>query len=361
MHQFGISVYPDQRDPAVWVAYIDLAAKWGATRVFTCLLSPEGTPDEILDRFHPVLARAQALGMTVIADVAPSVMKRLGITPMNLSYLQHLGVGGYRLDEGMDAVTEAALTRDESGLIVELNGSVDSSIPDEILDAGGNPHRLWVCHNFYPQRFTGLSWKHFTQCNAHWKRLGLRTAAFIGVNRPDAVGPWPLFEGLVTLELHRDWPLDRQARHLLATDAVDDVLLSNGPLTEDELRSVFQLDPSVVSLRIDLDPDVTSLEREIVFEFAHQVRPDQGDYMIRSTMPRIVYAQSSIPARSSRSFKAGDVVILNDAFGRYKGELHVVLKDLPDDGRRNLVGTLSLEEQTLIEALVPHRQFRFLR
>jgi hypothetical protein len=361
MHQFGISIYPDHGDPAMWMDYVERAAREGVTRVFTCLLSPEGTPEAILERFKPVIHQAQALGMTVIADVAPAVMERLGITPSDVSYLKRLGVGGYRLDEGLDAATEAALTRDDSGLVVELNGSVDSDIPDQILSAGGNPERLWVCHNFYPQRYTGLSWAHFQQCNAHWKRLGLRTAAFIGVNRPDAIGPWPLFEGLVTLEQHRDWPLERQARFYLAFNSVDDLLIANGPVSEDELTSLTKLNLNVVSLRLDEDPRMSTIEREILYEFAHQVRPDQGDYMIRSTMPRIVYAKASIPPRPARAFRKGDVVILNDAFGRYKGELHVILRDLPDDGRRNLVGTLSLDEQTLIPALSPHRDFRFLR
>ncbi len=361
MHQFGISIYPDQGDPAQWLAYVEMAARLGVKRVFTCLLSPEGTPESILERFQPVITRAQRLGMTVIADVAPHVMKRLGITPQDLSYLNRLGVGGYRLDEGWNAATEATLTRDGSGLVVELNGSVESEVPDLILSAGGDPNRLWVCHNFYPQRYTGLSWAHFQSCNAHWKRLGLRTAAFMGVNRPDAIGPWPLFEGLVTLESHRDWPLERQARFFLAYDAVDDLLIANGPHPESVLSEVMHLDPAVVSLRLDVQPGLSPIEIEILHDFAHQVRPDQGDYLIRSTMPRIVYAQSSIPPRPARPFKAGDVVILNDAFGRYKGELQVILRDLPDDGRRNLVGTLNAEEQTLIPALVPHRDFRFLR
>lgn len=361
MHQYGISIYPDQGEPAMWLNYVERAARLGVTRVFTCLLSPEGSPEAIFERYQPVIRRAQSLGMTVIADVAPAVMERLGITPQDVSYLKRLGVGGYRLDEGMDAATEASLTQDSSGLVVELNGSVDSEVPDEILAAGGDPARLWVCHNFYPQRYTGLSWNHFQHCNAHWKRLGLRTAAFIGVNRPDAIGPWPLFEGLVTLESHRDWPIEQQARFYLAYDAVDDLLIANGPQSDDELKSVMALDPSVVSLRVELEPEVLAIEHTILYDFAHQVRPDQGDYLIRSTMPRIVYAKASIPPRPARSFKAGDVVILNDAFGRYKGELQIILRDLPDDGRRNLVGTLSCDEQTLIPSLIPHRDFRFLR
>ena len=42
-------------------------------------------------------------------------------------------------------------------------------------------------------------------------------------------------------------------------------------------------------------------------------------------------------------FHRGDVVVLNDNLGHYRGEAEVILKDIPNDGQRNLVGGLSRE------------------
>ena len=45
-----------------------------------------------------------------------------------------------------------------------------------------------------------------------------------------------------------------------------------------------------------------------------------------------------------RDLKRGDVVVVNNASPRYKGELQLVLQDMPDDGTRNVVGTLPAYE-----------------
>ena len=60
--------------------------------------------------------------------------------------------------------------------------------------------------------------------------------------------------------------------------------------------------------------------------------------MARSTMPRVTYAKESVPPKNTRDLKRGDVVIVNDEYSRYKGELHIVLKDMPNDGRKNVIG-----------------------
>ena len=39
--------------------------------------------------------------------------------------------------------------------------------------------------------------------------------------------------------------------------------------------------------------------------------------------------------------KRGDVVIVNDEYNRYKGELQIVLMDMENDGRKNVIGHLS--------------------
>ena len=56
----------------------------------------------------------------------------------------------------------------------------------------------------------------------------------------------------------------------------------------------------------------------------------------------------------------GDVVILNDGYGRYKGELHIVLKDMPNDGRKNVIGHLPEYEQILLQYAKPWKPFAFL-
>ena len=84
-----------------------------------------------------------------------------------------------------------------------------------------------------------------------------------------------------------------------------------------------------------------------------------NDYAARSTMPRITYKDASIPARNTRDLKRGDIVIVNENYDRYKGELHVVLKDMPNDGKKNVVAHLPEEELILLDYLDAWKTFAF--
>ena len=92
------------------------------------------------------------------------------------------------------------------------------------MDHHPDRSKLVTCHNFYPQQYTGLSLAHFNKCNEKMKSMHLPVAAFISSNSEGTYGPWPVNEGLCTLEMHRGLPMDFQARHLFATGMVDDVL-----------------------------------------------------------------------------------------------------------------------------------------
>ncbi len=52
-------------------------------------------------------------------------------------------------------------------------------------------------------------------------------------------------------------------------------------------------------------------------------------------------------------------MVVNDNYDRYKGELHVILKDMPNDGRKNVVGHLPEEEQVLLNYLDAWKTFAF--
>ncbi|MBM6839850.1 DUF871 family protein, partial [Clostridium saudiense] len=75
---------------------------------------------------------------------------------------------------------------------------------------------LIACHNFYPHNYSGLNFDHFMKCTENFTKYGLRTAAFITSQNEDTFGPWPVTDGLPTLELHRNLPIDVQAKHLIA-------------------------------------------------------------------------------------------------------------------------------------------------
>ena len=102
-------------------------------------------------------------------------------------------------------------------------------------------------------------------------------------------------------------------------------------------------------------------EEKILYETLHFVRGDMSDFMARSTQSRVLYADQEVPARNTRDMKRGDVVIVNDEYNRYKGELQIVLMDMENDGRKNVIGHLPANERMLLDYLGPWRKFGFIK
>lgn len=362
MSRLGISVYPEHDTPENIKKYIDLASQNGFTRIFSCLLSLKGkSREEIMEEFKDLNDYAHEKGMEVFVDVAPDVLKDLGVAWNDLQFFKDLHVDGIRLDEGFDGMKESLMTCNPQGLKIEVNASFGNGYIDNICSHHPDLSHLTTCHNFYPQRYSGLSLKHFRKCNEDIKKHNLPIAAFIGSSAPDSFGPWPVHEGLCTLEEHRDLPLDAQARLMIAEGNVDDILIANCYATEDELKEVAKLKPGILNLKPVLEKDLQETERKILFEHPHFVRGDMSEYSARSTQPRITFANESIKPENNRPLKRGDVVIFNDGYGRYKGELHIVLEDMPADERKNVVGHIPEEEFGLLDALTPWRPFTLIQ
>ena len=360
MKRLGISVYPSHSSMDEIIEYVELAAKYGFKRIFTCLLSVEGkTTEEVVAEFKRMLDVANKHGMEVIADLDPTVFKNLGASITDLSVFKEMGLSGIRFDEGFAGNEESIMSFNPYDLKVELNMSNGTKYVDNILSFRPNVNNIYGCHNFYPHVYTGLSLEHYMKCTEQFKELGINTAAF--VNSPTAkFGPWPVSEGLCTLEMHRDLPIDLQVRHLFATRMIDDVMIGNAYASEEELEACSKINPGILTFGIELDKELTEVEYEILYyKENHANRGDVSEYMARSSAPRGTFANESIQKANAVDMKRGDVVILNDEYSRYKGELHIVLKDMPNDGRKNVIGHIPKEELFLLNYMEPRKIFTF--
>jgi uncharacterized protein len=361
MPRLGVSIYPEHSTKEKDMEYLSLAAKYGFKRVFTCLISVEGKDvDEIKTEFKEIIGHANSLNMEVILDVAPNIFSKLGITYDDLSFFAELGAAGIRLDEGFDGAKEAFMTFNPFNLKIEINASIGTKYIDNILSYKANKENIITCHNFYPQMYSGLSFKHFEKCSKDLKDLGLRVAAFVSSQNDSTFGPWPVNEGLCTLEEHRFLPIDVAARHLFATGLVDDVIVANAYASEEELKTLSKVNPAKLTFKIDLNDQVSNVEKEIIFNFPHFVRGDMSEYMARSTMSRISYKDANIEPHHTDELKRGDIVIINNEYGRYKGELHIILRDMPNDGRKNIVGRIPENELKLLDYIDPWRVFEII-
>ena len=358
MKKLGISIYPEHSTVEKDKAYITLAHQYGFTRIFTCLLSVEGEKEAILKEFKETITYANELGMEVLVDISPRVFDKLGITYDELSFFHELGAYGIRLDLGFSGHEEATMTYNPYGLKIEINMSNATKYLDNIMAYKPNVENLIGSHNFYPHRYTGLSYEHFIKCSENFKAHGIRTAAFVNSGAA-TYGPWPVVEGLCSLEMHRTLPISVQAKHLLATGLIDDVLIANAYAEEAELKALGEiLHQNKATFNVTLHPTITDLERKIVLEEPHYYRGDISDYLIRSTQSRIKYKAEQFKPTFTPDIKRGDILIENERYGQYKGELQIALKPMENLGKTNVVGRILEEELFLLDYLEPWAKFQ---
>ncbi|MFC7442491.1 DUF871 domain-containing protein [Laceyella putida] len=359
MKRLGISIYPEHSFLERDKAYLRLAGRHGFKRVFTCLLSVHGDPGQLKARFAELNRYAKQLGMEVVVDVAPRVFQALGISYEDLSFFHEIGADGVRLDIGFSGLEESVMTFNPYGLKIELNMSNATKYLENIMSYQPNSSQIWGCHNFYPHRYTGLSYAHFIECSQMFKEKGIRTAAFV-TSHSATFGPWPVMEGLCTLEMHRQLPITVQAKHLFATGLIDDVIIGNAYASEEELRALSQINPELLSFTVELAEGTSALERKVVLEEVHLYRGDVSDYMVRSTHTRNKYKEMPFPAHRTVQIQRGDLLIDNELYGQYKGELQIALKPMKNSGKTNVVGRIVPDEVFLLDYLKPWDKFAFV-
>ena len=383
MHKLGISVYPDKTPMEEVYTYMEKAAKLGYSRIFTCFLSiPDEERESYLVEFKDFMKKAHELGFEVAADTNPEVFKLIGATPGNLKPFADLGLDIIRMDGNFGTQGDIQLTRNPYNIKIEFNASMDMGV-ELLINNGGNKDQITMCHNFFPERYTGLDFDLFMDFNRYWKELNLTTAAFVSSNNDNTIGPWQVFCGLPTVEIMRGLPIDLQARYMLATGDVDDILIGNYPASDEELEALAKVNLQALEIRVDEAPGISDNEKEIMYEFApHWDRYDHSSFMLRSSMPRVWFkekksvqdgsiAQStemkvesqSIPYRDPGKavFTRGDILIVNDNLAHYRGELEIVLTEIPNDGERNLVATVKPEELMLLDFIKPGQHFKILK
>lgn len=359
MHRLGISIYLNNSTIEEIKDYINLASKYGFKRIFTCLISAtDKNIEETLREFKEILKVANKNNMEVIADIDPVVFKKLNASIFDLKVFKDMGLSGIRLDMGFSGYEESVMTYNEYGLKIELNISNGTKYVDNIISYKSNLNNIYGCHNFYPHIYTGLSYDNFISSSKQFKDLGIRTAAF--VNSPSAkFGPWPVSEGLCTLEMHRDLPIEIQAKHLFATGLIDDVIIANAFASEEELKALSKINMEMLEFSVELIDDIRDLDKKILLDEFHFNRGDSSEYMARSTQSRVKYKGESFPPYNVVDIKRGDILIDTDLYTRYAGELQLALKDMKNTGKTNVVGKVVDDEIFLLDYIKPWSKFSF--
>lgn len=360
MKRLGISIYPEKSSKKEILDYIDLSSEMGFSRIFSCLLSVNKSKDEIKKDFIEINKYAKSKGFEVIVDVAPNIFSNLGISYNDLEFFDEINADGVRLDIGFTGNEEAIMTFNKYNLKIEINMSNNVHTIDTIMDYMPNRYNLYGCHNFYPHIYSGLNLDYFIKCTERFLKYGIRTAAFVTSQNKNTFGPWPVTQGLPTLEMHRFLPLDVQIKHFLAIDCIDDILISNCYPSYEELNSLKNLDLRLITFDVEMKKDVPEVENDILFKELHFNRGDKSENMIRSTQSRLKYKGHEFKLfNAPEIIKRGDIVIESSKYGHYAGELQIALKEMKNTGMSNVVGKVCDNEIFLLDYIKPWQKFKF--
>lgn len=379
--ELGISLYPEQETEEEITSYIELAAKYGFTRIFTSLFSVQGTKEEIIAFFKKLCDIAHKNGMKVVGDANTKFFEQMDADEAHLDAFKEMGIDGLRMDCPYGDARDITLMNNSYGIEIVSSTVVQGQL-DELIDACG-ADRVSVCHNFYPQRYSGISFEKFEGINKQFVEKGVKIESFISSNNPKAHGPWPVWDGLVTVEDMRDLPIEAQTRIYILLGTIDRITISNAFATEEELKAVketvdFYRDAKETNevlggvfemtisarrhiLDVEVEPGLTEEERKLVFEFnKHFDLGDGFNYFIRSRMGRFLPNLQLEPRIADvKEFKRGDVVVVNDNCRHYKGEVQIVLKPMKNDGQRTLIGHVLENELILLDFIGPRELIRF--
>lgn len=371
----GISVYPDIEPLENIVEYFKLASQYGVDFVFTSMFSVPGNKEEVLSYFRKMIEEAHKYNIKVMLDVNPQCFETVEADYDDLSVFHEIQADMLRMDFSYGTEKNKVLIHNPYGIEIVFNASRD--VVEHLTDETIN-----VCHNFYPQRYTAKKWNQFQAENELFKDLAPNCiiGAFVSSNVRPSHGVWDAVCGLPTVEMMRDYPIDLQARLLLGTGNVDYLCIGNAYASQSEFEMLqevlsnnevhFEEDspivrglleflntknkPTLKKLRIQLEPDVSDLEKEILFDFGPHIDVgDSSEWIWRTRLPRFKYntPNYTLPCRKKECnyFEIGDVVIVNDNYAHYRGEIQIVRKPIINDGTRNLIGHLDAGEFELFE------------
>lgn len=380
--RLGVSLYPEQENREDIENYLKLASDNGFKKVFTSLFSVEGTREELVRYFKDFTEMAHKYGMVVSGDCNTALFNRLGAKPDDLSVFNEMGLDIVRMDTPFGDARDVTLVNNPEGIKIEFNASMNDQTA-KIIEMGGDPKNILTCHNFYPQPYTCPSFEAVNATNDALKKQDVSVAMFLSSQKKGCHGPWPVDEGLPTIEEHRHIPVESQLKHMIAMDNVTEAIFGNAYAAPEEFEAVAKVmkeaypvisevsgdDPFFgdilkesipagevkrIPFKIHLEEGLSDNEKEALFRFpAHMDMGDCMNYMLRSRLGRILYKGKEFkPRRSDKEkFVRGDVVIVNDNLKHYAGEVQVVLKDMENDGQRNLLGHIDEDELMILDLI----------
>lgn len=342
----SIAVYPSRnwrRQSGKWEDYLKLAGRYGFGEVFSSIHLPELGLEEQVEMLMELARLAGHVGMELTVDIGGGEISQLLENRELCTRVRSARIGLVRLDYGFSPEQAKALYHSLGIRGFVINASIYSRSGAEgvvkslrSIDSG---MELRACHNFYPRPETGLDLEFFEGQNRIFEELGLITYACIpGKTHPRP----PLGLGLPTLEVHRNMDLERACAELVCSPGIGGVMAADEFFSEKELACVEGIvKKNPLALRVQLESGIGACERELLLSRPHRIRYDSSCQLLRSETSREMsrIGRQVVPGPVKERTR-GVITVDNEGYGRYSGEVQILLADLEADRRVNCCGRI---------------------
>ncbi len=320
----GLDEYPVEKN----IEYLEKLKKYKIEYVFISAHIPE-MKEGFKEELEIVCNKANELGLKIILDVDKSMMEGFKMPEIYALRLDF----GFTIDETIDLYKNSPFK-------IELNASTLSYEEFQYLNNHGVDLRnVRISHNFYPKKFTGLSYEDVLSKNRMFHDMGLNVMMYV----PSNVGKRPpLYEGLPTVEEHRYLTLPAILSTIRALEA-DEVFFGDSYASDDELEYATSFDYDTVVIPMIINSNISVCEKDLL-QRNHVNRTDENPYFKRSAWR--IKGDEILPKYNHERNKF-DVTIDNVLFGRYQGEISIMSQDVAADKRVNVVGKALIDDFVL--------------
>lgn len=288
-------------------------------------------------------------GFRTIADVSRKTLQQFGCESLT-ELAKDLKLWGLRIDFGFspEEIGEMA-----SKMPIVVNASTTS--PEDARRILGRGKDVFALHNFYPRPETGLDEELLMQTTTRLREAGLSVQCFIP---GDTVKRGPIFEGLPTLEAHRHVLPSAAFVDLSLRFGMEDIFLADPGISGKEQERIAHFcKTGVICIPAELDP-----EWEHLYGVTFTRRIDSPRWLIRFQESRTYSCQGAIiEPGNCLERKRGTITVDNARYGRYSGELMLMLEDLPEDRRVNVIGTVPENARLLMDRVDRGAKFMLVR
>ncbi|MEJ8737176.1 MupG family TIM beta-alpha barrel fold protein [Erysipelotrichaceae bacterium HCN-30851] len=370
--EIGISVYPETQELDFCKKKIDDAVALGYTKIFTGFGS-DLENIKLTDKFIEVFKYAKEKGLEFHVDFNNYVMKGLGMTCDNLKLAADIGIPVIRVDCGISHEDIITMTKNPYGIKIEENLSNINILKDKMekVKKYGNMDNYCACHNFYPRINSGLDIEYAFECARIAKSYGCKTGAFIGslYSEPALVANG---KSTMTVEKHRYIPSHIQAMELFSSELFDFLIFGDGDPSYEEMVAVSQTTKNAYECLSQEEKEKLNEDQRKEYENAYCIqlpiyfenfenpsieklksivmknRIDICEEAVRIMNWRGTY---SVNAKNTIKRPKYSVTIDNKYNDGYRGEIEILLKDMPAVPYANVIGMVKPYAYDLVDII----------